>query len=157
MIAAAMTTTSATVIQQSYAGLPPPLTSEDVRLSLIAETSTANAAKTARPPRREVGDREVQRPGTYATVYATAKATVWLTGGSGKCTDQRVAGGTVRSMPLRYVDPNKKRGRGYAAVESFARSGPGQFVARHVFWRIDPWLYRVSGGRYPWIGMVTAR
>ena len=59
-------------------------------------------------------------------------------------------------MPLRYVDPNKKRGRGYAAVESFARSGPGQFVARHVFWRIDPWLYRVSGGRYPWIGMVTA-
>ncbi len=59
-------------------------------------------------------------------------------------------------MPLRYVDPNKKRGRGYAAIESFARSGPGQFVARHVFWRIDPWLYRVSGGRYPWIGMVTA-
>jgi deazaflavin-dependent oxidoreductase (nitroreductase family) len=59
-------------------------------------------------------------------------------------------------MPLRYVDPTKKRGRGYAAVESFARSRPGQFVARHVFWRIDPWLYRVSGGRYPWIGMVTA-
>jgi deazaflavin-dependent oxidoreductase (nitroreductase family) len=59
-------------------------------------------------------------------------------------------------MPLRYVDPNKKRGRGYAAVESFARSGPGQFVARHVFWHTTRGCTRVSGGRYPWIGMVTA-
>ena len=35
---------------------------------------------------------------------------------------------------------------------------PGQFVARHVFWNIDPWLYRATGGRYPTIigGTATA-
>ncbi len=61
-------------------------------------------------------------------------------------------------MPLHYADPNKHRSRWYTALERYARSRPGQFVARHVFWHIDPWLYRVSGGRYPWIlgGMSTA-
>ena len=28
-------------------------------------------------------------------------------------------------------------------------SRPGQFLARHVNPRIDPWLYRATGGRYP--------
>jgi len=52
-------------------------------------------------------------------------------------------------MPLHYVDPRKKHGRRYAAWESFARSRPGQWHARHVAYRIDPWLYRKTGGRYP--------
>jgi deazaflavin-dependent oxidoreductase (nitroreductase family) len=55
----------------------------------------------------------------------------------------------VRSMPLRYVDPNKKRGRIYHVNVRFARSRAGQFLARHVTPRIDPWLYRATGGRYP--------
>jgi deazaflavin-dependent oxidoreductase (nitroreductase family) len=54
-------------------------------------------------------------------------------------------------MPLHYVDPHKKHGRLYKAFERFARSGAGQFVARHISPRMDPWLYRVTGGRYPWI------
>lgn len=54
-------------------------------------------------------------------------------------------------MPLRNVDPNKKRGRLHQVTVSFARSRSGQFLARHVFPRIDPWLYRATGGRYPWI------
>jgi deazaflavin-dependent oxidoreductase (nitroreductase family) len=52
-------------------------------------------------------------------------------------------------MPLPYVDPNKKRGRWYEATTRFASSRPGQFLARHVNPRIDPWLYRATGGRYP--------
>ncbi|OBK79436.1 nitroreductase/quinone reductase family protein [Mycobacterium sp. 1274761.0] len=61
-------------------------------------------------------------------------------------------------MPLHYVDPNKKHGLRYRALERFSRSPAGQFLARRVFPRIDPWLYRKSGGRYPWIfgGMSTA-
>jgi len=55
----------------------------------------------------------------------------------------------VRSMPLHYVNPRKRHGRWYRATESFARSRPGQFLAHHVLRRIDPWLYRRTGGRYP--------
>ncbi len=61
-------------------------------------------------------------------------------------------------MPVHYVDPHKKRGRWYKALESFGRSRAGQFIAHHVSPRIDPWLYRATGGRYPWVigGTVTA-
>jgi len=52
-------------------------------------------------------------------------------------------------MPLHYVDPNKERGRWYTVLESFGRSRIGQFVSRHLLFRIDPWLYRATGGRYP--------
>ncbi|MGH2371408.1 MAG: nitroreductase/quinone reductase family protein [Mycobacterium sp.] len=54
-------------------------------------------------------------------------------------------------MPLHYVDPHKKRGRVYRTLERFGRSRAGQFIARHVSPRIDGWLYRATGGRYPWI------
>ena len=66
--------------------------------------------------------------------------------------------GMVRRMPLHHVDPHKKHGRLYKALESFGRSGPGQFFSRHVLFRIDPYLYRATGGRYPWIlgGAATA-
>ena len=61
-------------------------------------------------------------------------------------------------MPLHYVDPYKQHSRTYAAFEKFGRSRPGQFLAHHVFCRIDPWLYRATGGRYPAIlgGPCTA-
>ena len=55
----------------------------------------------------------------------------------------------VRCMPLRYVDPQKKHGRWYTAVESFIRSRSGEFSTRHLFSHVDPWLYRATGGRYP--------
>src|SRR5271155_855804 len=61
-------------------------------------------------------------------------------------------------MPLHYVDPHNEHGRRYRALESFGRSRPGQFVSRHVLFRIDPWLHRATGGRYPWFlgGPATA-
>src|SRR5437868_2434235 len=51
-------------------------------------------------------------------------------------------------MPLRYVDPNKKRGTVYTAMERFGRSRTGQAFVRHVGARVDPWLYRATGGRF---------
>jgi deazaflavin-dependent oxidoreductase (nitroreductase family) len=51
-------------------------------------------------------------------------------------------------MPLRYVDPHKKRGTTYAAMVRFGRSGAGQWFVRHVAALVDPWLYRVTGGRF---------
>jgi deazaflavin-dependent oxidoreductase (nitroreductase family) len=52
-------------------------------------------------------------------------------------------------VPLRYVDPHKKRGLMYRADVRLGRSRAGQFLARRVVPRIDPWLYRATGGRYP--------
>lgn len=61
-------------------------------------------------------------------------------------------------MPLYYVDPHRMHSRRYRALEEFGRSRAGQFLARHFVFRVDPWLYRLSGGRYPRIlgGCVTA-
>ena len=61
-------------------------------------------------------------------------------------------------MPLHYVDPHNEHDRRYRGLEGFGRSRPGQFLSRRVFFRIDPWLYRATGGRYPQIlgGPATA-
>ena len=55
----------------------------------------------------------------------------------------------VPGMPLRYVDPNQKHGRMYRADVRLGRSRAGQLLGRYVNSRIDPWLYRATGGRYP--------
>ena len=52
-------------------------------------------------------------------------------------------------MPLHYVDPHKKRGRWYWALDRWSRLRSTQFMARHILFRIDPWLYRATSGRYP--------
>jgi deazaflavin-dependent oxidoreductase (nitroreductase family) len=52
-------------------------------------------------------------------------------------------------MALRYIDPNRKQSRMYRADVRLGRSRVGQFLARRVTPRIDPWLYRATGGRYP--------
>ncbi|MGV0742605.1 nitroreductase/quinone reductase family protein [Mycolicibacterium sp. XJ870] len=49
---------------------------------------------------------------------------------------------------LRHVDPHKKRGPVYGAMVRFGRSRTGQLFVRHVAARIDPWLYRITGGRF---------
>lgn len=49
-------------------------------------------------------------------------------------------------MPLRHVDPHETHGSLYKTLERFGRSRFGQFYARHVARRIDPWMYRISGG-----------
>lgn len=51
-------------------------------------------------------------------------------------------------MPLRYVDPQRKRGPLYRAMVRFGRSRAGQLYIRHMASHIDPWLYRATGGRF---------
>lgn len=48
---------------------------------------------------------------------------------------------------LRYVDPTRSPGplvRGYAVL---AATRPARFVSRHVNWKLDPMLLRLTGGR----------
>jgi deazaflavin-dependent oxidoreductase (nitroreductase family) len=57
-------------------------------------------------------------------------------------------GGYGAVMSLRYVDPHRRRGRGYRVGERFGRSPAGQWFARRVSTRLDPVLYRATGGRF---------
>ena len=59
-------------------------------------------------------------------------------------------------MPLRYVNPNKKRGRLYRANVRFGRSRAGQFIARHIARRTDPYLFRLTGGRVNMGAIINA-
>jgi hypothetical protein len=42
-------------------------------------------------------------------------------------------------MPLRYVDPNEKRGMWYRAMVRFGRFRLSRFIARRITSRIDSW------------------
>ncbi|WNG86379.1 nitroreductase family deazaflavin-dependent oxidoreductase [Mycobacterium sp. ITM-2016-00317] len=59
-------------------------------------------------------------------------------------------------MPLRYVDPNRRRGPGYHRAVQFGRSRTGQFLARHIARRTDPLLFRLTGGRVSISPIVNA-
>lgn len=48
---------------------------------------------------------------------------------------------------LKYVDPTRPRSWITRAGLAIFTSRPALFVSRHVFWRLDPWLLRVTGGR----------
>lgn len=50
-------------------------------------------------------------------------------------------------MPLRYVDPHKKRGPVYEASVRLGRTRVGQFVGRQFSPRVDPWVSRLTNGR----------
>lgn len=54
-------------------------------------------------------------------------------------------------MPLHHVDPYAKRSFVYRASERFGRSRLGRGYALRFGHRIDPHIYRATGGRYPWI------
>jgi len=51
-------------------------------------------------------------------------------------------------MSLRYVDPHRRRGHGCRVAERFGRSPAGHWFARQVSTRLDPMLYRATGGRF---------
>jgi deazaflavin-dependent oxidoreductase (nitroreductase family) len=64
-----------------------------------------------------------------------------------ECPRTARSGGTVRSMPLRYVDPHKKRGPIYRATVRFGRTRAGQFLGHHFSPHVDPWVSRLTNGR----------
>ena len=67
---------------------------------------------------------------------------------------------TVSSRSCRCITSIRTRNTaaGITAIANFGRSRPGQFLAHHFFPRVDPWLYRATGGRWPSIigGVSTA-
>jgi deazaflavin-dependent oxidoreductase (nitroreductase family) len=58
-------------------------------------------------------------------------------------------------MPLRFIDPKRRSTVLSRASTTFGRSRAGQFVAKHIAPKTDPWLNRVSNGRLCW-GMLAA-
>jgi deazaflavin-dependent oxidoreductase (nitroreductase family) len=62
------------------------------------------------------------------------------------------------SSAVRHVDPTRHRGpifRIYARV--FGTTRPAMWFSRTFLWRLDPWVARVSGGRFGLaIGLPTA-
>jgi deazaflavin-dependent oxidoreductase (nitroreductase family) len=49
---------------------------------------------------------------------------------------------------LRYVDPTRPPGVIVRAYASLAATRIARFVSRHVNWKLDPFLLRVTGGRF---------
>lgn len=48
---------------------------------------------------------------------------------------------------LRYVDPNRSRSWFTHAFLALGTTRLGRFISRHVFWKLDPFLLRVTRGR----------
>ncbi len=48
---------------------------------------------------------------------------------------------------LRRVDPVHPPGRTVRAYAAFAATGFARFVSRHINWKVDPFLLRLTGGR----------
>lgn len=53
-------------------------------------------------------------------------------------------------MPLRYVDPTRPTNLATRALNRPSRSRFGQFIAKNLASKTDPWLGRISNGRVSW-------
>jgi deazaflavin-dependent oxidoreductase (nitroreductase family) len=51
------------------------------------------------------------------------------------------------SSGLRYVDPNRPPGVVKRAYAALAVTRPARFISRHIGWKLDPVLLRLTGGR----------
>jgi deazaflavin-dependent oxidoreductase (nitroreductase family) len=54
----------------------------------------------------------------------------------------------AQARGLRYIDPNRRRGRLYHAICRFSITRPGSWLSEKVAWRIDPLLLRLTRGRF---------
>jgi deazaflavin-dependent oxidoreductase (nitroreductase family) len=48
---------------------------------------------------------------------------------------------------VRYVDPHAPRGRLYRAWVGVVASPLGLWLSRHIGWKVDPYLLKLTGGR----------
>ena len=55
------------------------------------------------------------------------------------------------ARPLRHVDPARKRGWFVRAYAASTATRFGYFFSRHIVWKLDPILLRLTGGR---VGMA---
>jgi deazaflavin-dependent oxidoreductase (nitroreductase family) len=51
-------------------------------------------------------------------------------------------------MGIRYVDPNREIGWFTRAYARFSTSRLGLFLSRHIAWKLDPHLLRLTRGRF---------
>ena len=49
---------------------------------------------------------------------------------------------------MKYVDPHASRGRFYRAYVRLSGTRVGMWFSRHVMWKVDPLLMRLTGGRF---------
>jgi deazaflavin-dependent oxidoreductase (nitroreductase family) len=49
---------------------------------------------------------------------------------------------------LKYVDPNRPRGSFSRAYAAFSATRLGRFISSNVAWKLDPYLLRVTRGRF---------
>jgi deazaflavin-dependent oxidoreductase (nitroreductase family) len=57
---------------------------------------------------------------------------------------------------LRYVDPHKRRSRLYLAVCRFSATKAGAWLAVNVAWKVDPYLLKLTRGRFSTAAPVAA-
>ena len=60
-----------------------------------------------------------------------------------------------RTPKLSYVDPYERRGRLYLAVCRFSASWAGAWVAVNIAWKLDPYLLRLTSGRFSTSGPLA--
>jgi len=53
----------------------------------------------------------------------------------------------VGRLKLKYVDPNRPRGRFSRAYAALSATRVGRFFSTHVVWKLDPYLLRATRGR----------
>ena len=58
---------------------------------------------------------------------------------------------------MRYVDPHRRRGSAYRVYTRLLNTRVANWLSRHVIWKVDPLLMRISGGRIGFgVGLPTA-
>jgi deazaflavin-dependent oxidoreductase (nitroreductase family) len=59
-------------------------------------------------------------------------------------------------LPLRYVDPHKRRGRLYLALCRLSATRAGLWLSARLAWRLDPYLLTLTRGRLSCAGPIAA-
>jgi deazaflavin-dependent oxidoreductase (nitroreductase family) len=62
----------------------------------------------------------------------------------------------AHTSKLRYVDPYKRRGRLYLALCRFSATKLGAWLSVNVAWRVDPFLLKLTRGRFSSAAPVAA-
>jgi deazaflavin-dependent oxidoreductase (nitroreductase family) len=62
----------------------------------------------------------------------------------------------ARTSKLPYVDPYKRRGRLYLAVARLSATKLGAWFSVNVAWKLDPFLLKLTGGRFSTTGPLAA-
>jgi deazaflavin-dependent oxidoreductase (nitroreductase family) len=62
----------------------------------------------------------------------------------------------TRTPKLRYVDPYTRRNRLYLAVCRLSATRAGAWIAVNIAWKLDPYLLKLTGGRFSTAGPLAA-